>query len=82
MLEVYKLVARVTEKQEHGAPARESGTGKELIARAIHANGPRRDKPFIPVNCGALPDALLESEMFGYEKGRLYRRGGKQSRPL
>ncbi len=69
MLEVYKLVARVTESKSTVLLQGESGTGKELIARAIHANGPRRDKPFIPVNCGALPDTLLESEMFGYEKG-------------
>ena len=69
MLEVYKLVARVAESKSTVLLQGESGTGKELIARAIHVNGPRRDKPFIPVNCGALPDALLESEMFGHEKG-------------
>jgi DNA-binding NtrC family response regulator len=69
MLEVYKLVARVADSKSTVLLQGESGTGKELIARAIHTNGPRRDKPFIPVNCGALPDTLLESEMFGYEKG-------------
>ena len=69
MLEVYKLVARVSEGKSTVLLQGESGTGKELIARAIHANSPRRDKPFVPVNCGALPDTLLESEMFGYEKG-------------
>ncbi|MCP9448463.1 MAG: sigma-54 dependent transcriptional regulator [Nitrospira sp.] len=69
MMEVYKLVARVAANKSTVLLQGESGTGKELIARAIHAHGPRRDKPFIPVNCGALPDTLLESEMFGYEKG-------------
>jgi DNA-binding NtrC family response regulator len=69
MLEVYKMVARVSESKSTVLLQGESGTGKELIARAIHSNGPRREKPFIPVNCGALPDTLLESEMFGYERG-------------
>jgi two-component system response regulator PilR (NtrC family) len=47
----------------------ESGSGKELAARLIHVNGPRREKPFVPVNCGAIPENLMESEFFGYRKG-------------
>ena len=69
MLEVYKLVARVSVGKSTVLLEGESGTGKELIARAIHANSPRCERPFIPVNCAALPDTLLESEMFGHEKG-------------
>src|SRR5207247_9733715 len=47
----------------------ESGSGKELPPRLIHENGSRRDMPFVPVNCGAIPDTLMESEFFGYKKG-------------
>lgn len=69
MLDVYKVVSMVAGKKSTVLITGESGTGKELIARAIHYNSDRRAKPFVVVNCAALPDTLIESEIFGYEKG-------------
>ncbi|MEP7341606.1 MAG: sigma-54 dependent transcriptional regulator [Acidobacteriota bacterium] len=69
MLEIYKLVARVSDSRAAILITGESGTGKELIARAIHAHGVRRQAPFVAVNCGALTETLLESELFGHLKG-------------
>jgi Nif-specific regulatory protein len=69
MLRVIELLEKVIPTQVSVLIKGETGTGKELIARAIHMNGPRRDKNFIAVNCGALPENLLESELFGYKKG-------------
>ncbi|MFQ6041530.1 MAG: sigma 54-interacting transcriptional regulator [Candidatus Poribacteria bacterium] len=69
MQEIYKLIGAITTNNVNVLIEGENGTGKELVAKAIHYNGPRKDKPFVPVNCGALPDSLLESELFGYEKG-------------
>ncbi|MFD2369103.1 sigma-54-dependent transcriptional regulator [Brevibacillus sp. GCM10020057] len=69
MQEVYKLVGKVSMSKATVLIQGESGTGKELIARAIHLNSPRKDRPLIPVNCGAIPEKLLESELFGYERG-------------
>ncbi|HXF59232.1 MAG TPA: sigma 54-interacting transcriptional regulator, partial [Candidatus Saccharimonadales bacterium] len=69
MLRVIELLERVIPTQVSVLVQGETGTGKELIARAIHMNGPRREKNFVAVNCGALPENLLESELFGYKKG-------------
>ena len=81
MQKVMELVRSVAETDATVLIRGESGTGKELIAQAIHANSQRRYFPIIPVNCGALPESLLESELFGHEKGAFtgaqYRRKGK-----
>src|SRR3989338_629630 len=69
MLRIYEMVKRVGNTKSSALIAGESGTGKELIARAIHYNGPLKDKPFVTVNCGAIPESLMESEMFGHKKG-------------
>ncbi|MFQ5781218.1 MAG: sigma-54-dependent transcriptional regulator, partial [Nitrospiria bacterium] len=69
MQEVYELIEKVTESDSTVLIQGESGTGKEIIAKTIHFNSPRRNKPLIPVNCGAIPETLLESELFGHEKG-------------
>jgi DNA-binding NtrC family response regulator len=69
MLKVFDLVAQVAPSRSTVLIQGESGTGKELIAKAIHANSPRKDKPFVPVNTGAMPAELLESTLFGHVKG-------------
>ncbi len=69
MQEVYKKIGRVAPTNATVLITGESGSGKELVAKIVHNNSLRRDGPFIKVNCGALPEGLLESELFGYEKG-------------
>jgi Nif-specific regulatory protein len=69
MRQVYQIVSKVAPANSTVLISGESGTGKELVARAIHANSPRADKPFIAINCAAIPETLLESELFGSEKG-------------
>ena len=69
MLQVFDLVAQVAPSRSTVLIQGESGTGKELIAKAVHANSPRKDKPFVPVNTGAVPTDLLESTLFGHVKG-------------
>ena len=69
MREIYKLIGVMASNTVTVLIEGETGTGKDLVARAIHAGSERKEKPFIPVDCGALPDELLESELFGYEAG-------------
>ena len=69
MDKIFKILPQVAESESTILIQGETGTGKELLARAIHDLSPRKDKPFVAINCGALPDTLLESELFGYRAG-------------
>ena len=69
MLEVYSLIERVRDTKTTVMILGESGVGKEKVAQAIHYGSNRADKPFVAINCAALPESLIESELFGYERG-------------
>ena len=79
MLELFDRMKKAVETDVTICIYGETGTGKEIVARAMHYNGPRKEKKFYPQNCGAMPDTLLTSELFGHKKRGLYRgRGGQE----
>jgi len=69
MKKVYDLIERVSNTKSNILIVGESGTGKELVAKAIHGQSPRKDRPFVVINCAGIPESLIESELFGYRKG-------------
>jgi DNA-binding NtrC family response regulator len=79
MQEIFAVITRVAPTRATVLLAGESGVGKDLIARAIHYHSPRRDRPFVKINCTAIPENLMESELFGYEKGAFT--GANTSKP-
>ncbi len=78
MKEIFRFIKQTADKKATVLTSGESGTGKELVARAIHDNSPRKNKPFIAINCAAIPETLLESELFGYEKGAFTNAGERK----
>jgi len=79
MMDIFEMIRKIADTSTTVLIQGESGTGKELVAKAIHYNGPRRDKKFVAQYCGALPETLLESELFGYKKGAFT--GAMSSKP-
>src|SRR5436309_3345199 len=69
MREIFDLINRLSQVDTTVLIRGENGTGKELVARAIHFNSPRKHGEFVAINCGAIPESLMESELFGHEKG-------------
>ena len=69
MQEIFGMIRRLAGSSASVLVTGDSGTGKELVARSLHFNSPRKNRPFVPINCAAIPDALLESELFGYKRG-------------
>ena len=82
MQDIYRVLARLMQTDLTVMINGESGTGKELVARALHDYGKRRNGPFVAINMAAIPRDLIESELFGHEKGAFHRRAGALRRPL